>query len=122
MDTPTFIYELGSTDLRIQAISEIRLGIGDTKENKGARPDGSNYADHEIYHFYIQEDSDVGRASARGLENLATEWLRAPRTMFGSLVDPRHIGRGLQKQAKELRGLHGYSSVKSGGFSIQVTR
>ena len=113
-------YDLTSNDPRIKAISEVRLGIGDTKEGKGARPDGSNYSDDEVFHYYTEEEDHVGKASAKGLEILATEWLRAPRTMFGSLVDPRHIGRGLQRQAKELRSQHGYSTSQSGGFSIRV--
>lgn len=116
----SFSYNLNDNDPKIQVISNLRLNLGDATEDKGAKPDGTNLQDDELYYFYEDEGNNVGRAVARGCEVLATNWAKAPRTMFGSLVDPRHITKNYQNQAKEFRQQHGYYEGQPKAFSVSM--
>lgn len=117
-----FTYNLSDTDLDAKHISQIRLEVGDTSQDRGIKPDGTNYTDEEILHIYNNEDEVVGRAAARICEQQATAWSSVPRTMFGSLMDPRHVGRNYMRQAETLRRQYGYTDARSLPFSIPVKR
>jgi hypothetical protein len=116
----SFTYKLTSADLNESIVSKLRLEIGDESENRGVKPDGTNFADEELLFFYEEEGSVHGRAVAKALEVLAAQWSRAPRTMFGSLVDPRHIAKSYRATAGDLRLQHGYESSAVGGFSVSM--
>ena len=118
----TFSYDVESTTAKTLAISKIRLEIGDTSEERGVKPDGSNYTDEEIYLLYQDEDEIVGRTAARICEQLATSWSSVPRTMFGSLFDPRHVGRNYMRQSDNLRKRYGYTNDEASSFSIGMKR
>lgn len=118
----TVTYRLTSADLNEVAIAQIRLEVGDTSEERGIKPDGSNYQDDEIIYIYETEDSNVGRAAARICEQMATAWSSVPRTMFGSLFDPRKITWNFQKQAENLRMQHGITSATGTAFSVPTKR
>jgi hypothetical protein len=116
-----FTYFLSSTDSDIQVVSRIRLGIGDHKKAAGPQPDATNYQDDEILQIYADEGNDENRAMARLLEILATLWAGAPKTMFGSLIDPTRISRDYAMRAEKLRTQYGYGQGATGGFSVQMT-
>ena len=122
MSDTGFTYRLESGDLREQAIAKVRLDVGDTNEERGIKPDGSNYSDAEIWHIYNDEDEIVGRAAARICEQQATAWSSVPRTMFGSLFDPRHVGRNFMRLAKEFRRQYGHTDTRSSTFSAAMKR
>lgn len=63
-----FTYDL-TTDRGI-----VRLGLGDTVENAGPRPDKRNYSDAEIDYFIATETAGNTAATALGFETLASEW------------------------------------------------
>ncbi len=116
----SFTYNLNDKDTMVQIVSTLRLNLGDSTKDKGAKPDGTNFQDDELYYFYTDEGNNVGRATARGCEVLASHWSKAPRTMFGSLVDPRHVTRNYQKQANEFRKQYGYHEGRLGAFSVSM--
>lgn len=118
----TVTYRLNSSDLKEKAIAQIRLEIGDTDEERGVKPDGSNYSDDELWFIYSDEEENVGRSAARICEQLATSWSSVPRTMFGSLFDPRHVGRNYMRQADNLRKRHGYTAETATSFSVSMKR
>ena len=122
MSETGFTYRIDSADLREQAIAEVRLEVGDTSEERGIRPDGSNYSDAEIWHLYNLEGEIVGRTAARIAEQQAAAWSSVPRTMFGSLFDPRHVGRNFMRIAKDLRRQYGVTDVRSATFSAGMKR
>jgi hypothetical protein len=116
-----FSYDLANADNNIKIVSRIRLGIGDHVEDSGPQPDATNYQDEEILQIYDDEGSDESRTQARLLEMLAVTWATAPKTMFGSLIDPTRISRDLAARAEMLRTQHGYGQGATGGFSVQMT-
>ena len=116
----SFTYKLTSSNANEAIVSNLRLEIGDESENKGVKPDGTNFSDEELLYFYTQENSTHGRAVAKALEVLSAQWSRAPRTMFGSLVDPRHIAKSFRATAHDLRQQHGYTTSAVGGFSVAM--
>lgn len=116
----SFTYKLTSNDGDESIVAKIRLEIGDESEGKGVKPDGENFTDEELLFFYDEEDNNHGRAVAKALEVLSAQWSRAPRTMFGSLVDPRHIAKSFRATARDLRQQHGYTSSAVGGFSVAM--
>jgi len=118
----TVTYRLESPDLNEAAIAQIRLEVGDTSEERGIKPDGTNYQDDEIIYIYNLEGKNVGRAAAKICEQMATAWSSVPRTMFGSLFDPRSIVRNYQKQAMLLRNQHGMGAQSAVPFSIAMKR
>jgi hypothetical protein len=118
-----FTYRLESSDTREVAIAQIRLEVGDQNSDRGIKPDGDNYSDEEIWHIYTAlEGQLIGRAAARICEQQATAWSSVPRTMFGSLFDPRHVGRGFMARAKDLRRQYGTTTLGSTSFSVNVKR
>lgn len=121
-DETDFTYRLDSADLREQNIAKIRLEVGDTSEERGIKPDGENYSDTEIFYLFTEEDESIGRAAARVCEQQATAWSSVPRTMFGSLFDPRHVGRNFMRQAEKLRRQYGYTDERSATFSASMKR
>jgi hypothetical protein len=121
-DEIDFTYRLNSSETREAAIAQVRLEVGDNDIERGIRPNGKNYTDDELWYIYELEDSIVGRAAARICEQMATAWSSVPRTMFGSLVDPRHVGRNYMRQAETLRAEYGYTDTQSSSFSIPMKR
>lgn len=118
----TVTYRLESDDLNEVAIAQIRLEVGDTSEERGIKPDGSNYQDDEIIYIYNSEAQIVGRAAARICEQMATAWSSVPRTMFGSLFDPRKITWNFLKQAERLRAQYGVTTTTGTAFSLPTKR
>lgn len=115
-----FTYDISSADANEKIVSQIRLEVGDTSQERGVKPEGGNYTDEELLHIYEVEGESIGRAAARICEQLANAWSSVPRTMFGSLFDPRHVGRNYMRQAATLRSQYGYFETESTSFSISV--
>lgn len=119
----TFSYRLDSAELDESNIAKIRLEVGDTDEERGIKPDASNFSDQEILYIFGEEDDNVGRAAARICEQMATAWSSVPRTMFGSLFDPRAVVRNYMRQADNLRAMYGYTTdTAAGSFSVSMKR
>lgn len=119
----TFSYRLDSAVLEELNIAKIRLEIGDTSETRGVKPDATNYQDEEIIVLFNEEDQNVGRTAARICEQLATSWSSVPRTMFGSLFDPRHVVRNYMMRAQTLRDTYGHTAdTAAGSFSVGMVR
>lgn len=118
----SFTYRLDSSDINEAAIAKIRLEVGDENTDRGIKTDGSNYSDEEILYIYNEEAQIIGRAAARICEQQATAWSSVPRTMFGSLYDPRAIARNFRYRAEQLRMEHGRTVTGSQAFAIGVKR
>ena len=118
----TFTYRLDSSDTNEVAIAAIRLELGDANPDRGIKPDAENYTDEEIIYVYNQEDQLIGRAAARICEQQATAWSNVPRTMFGSLYDPRAVARNFRFRAAQLRQEHGRTVEGNQAFAIGVRR
>ena len=121
-ENPPITYKINSSDNTELNISAIRLEVGDTETTRGIKPNGKNYTDDEIIYLYDLEGQSIGRAAARICEQMANAWSSVPRTMFGSLFDPRHIGRNFMRQAETLRRQYGYFATESTSFSIAMKR
>lgn len=118
----TYTYKIIGGTNDEQVIAKIRLAIDDTVEDKGPRPDARNFSDEEILSVYADEGDSTDRAVANMLEKLSSAWARAPRTMFGSLIDPTRISRDYREQAMVLRQQYGYgASGAAAGFSLPMT-
>jgi hypothetical protein len=66
-----------TTDLT-HPIGQIRLYIGDSTENDGAKPHGINFTDAELTHFYDYSGRSVEGATALACETLAWLWSLEP--------------------------------------------
>lgn len=107
----TFTYNLSASgeDLRI---SKVRLEVGDTIENDGIRPDGSNLADAEVSYFLDKEDDDIGRAAAAVCESMANTWARYANTRVGPRrEDLSDVAESWAKRAEALRDQYGGGDV-----------
>lgn len=117
----TFTYDIESTDANTLVTSQIRLEAGDsTIEPRGIRPEGRNFTDHELTYFYEAESSNVGRAAARAVETAATEWSTVALNMrIGEHWEAGAQAANLQRRAKALRELHGFTPGKRPTYSVQ---
>jgi hypothetical protein len=70
----TFTYDLSSVDENLLNISRVRLELGDTEENVGVRPNGSNLQDEEILLWLEEEANDISQTVARAAAALANMW------------------------------------------------
>lgn len=69
-----FHYDLASSDANTALVSKVRLELGDTTENAGVRPDGTNFSDEELLHWLGEESNDVMLSAARACDALARAW------------------------------------------------
>lgn len=104
----------------------VRFELGDKTENRGALPDGLNFTDVEIEYLLTQENSDVNRAVARGLEVLANEWSSYSDLQVGDREElASQISRAYNRRARRQRELYGgedggvvsTSMIKVDGYS-----
>jgi hypothetical protein len=113
--TFTYVGDL-STDL-----DNVRFNIGDTVENTGVRPSGSNFTDEEIGGLITREGS-WQKATAAIYETLAAEYARFVNLTLGprreDMSDAAKMYKGL---AEEWRAEYGTSSAGRVGSSA-VTR
>ncbi len=118
-----FTYDL-TADGNVLIISKIRLQIGDTKEDNGPRPDGSNFSDEELLQLYATEGNHLKRAEAAVLEVLATEWSAfAGSHKLGPEFDMYQQAQQFRQQAQRLRDRYGYGDsdqATAAAFSIAV--
>lgn len=111
-----FTYDL-TTDT-----GKLRLEVGDTTEDSGPRPGGTNFSDAEMEHF-LSEEGTVGRAAARCCEVLATEWSRkAGSERLGPRSFARNQASEYRLAAELLRTQHGYPEATAGQFAGFNTR
>lgn len=107
----SFTYDLTT------AVGQIRLEIGDTSSatDEGIKPNGTNFSDEELTHFYTAESSNLLAAAARACEVLARMWVRAGKsvTIRGYRIDTTKKAEDLLDQARELRKQSG-TLFKSG--------
>ena len=99
----TFTYDLSAVDENLLNISRVRLELGDTQENVGVRPDGSNLQDEEILLWLDEETNDITRVVARAAASLANMWT----TVASITVGPRreelgNIAKGWADRAGSL--------------------
>src|SRR5262245_37899834 len=98
----TFTYDLAAVDENLLNISKVRLELGDTIENAGVRPDGSNLQDEEILLWLDEEDNDITKTVARACSALSKIWT----TVASITVGPRReelgqIAQGWADRAKQ---------------------
>ncbi len=102
-----FTYDIESADTDELAISKVRLEIGDTEENAGAKPRNQNFSDAEIQ-MLLDREGDEMRAAAGACEILARQWARVASAQVGPLRnDYNHVSEMYAAQAKELRAQYG---------------
>ena len=117
----TFTYDLANADDTIVLVSKIRLQVGDTTEDDGVLPDGSNLSDEEIEVLLDQEDDDYLRATAAACELLARHWARVADIAVGPRREAlSKVAESWRKQAKDMRARYGYGT--GGVFSAGVIR
>lgn len=115
-----FTYDLNSSDEMLRKVSQVRLHLGDTVENKGVRPDDSNLSDEEIAVLLNLEGDNVMRAVAAACEVLARMWARAANMWSGDRREElSQVALAYERQAKELRRQHGGGGT---AFSISFHR
>jgi hypothetical protein len=95
-----FTYNLASANEDTLNISRVRLELGDTVQNAGVRPDGSNLQDDEILLWLSEEENDISRTVARACSALANMWTNVANITVG----PRReelgkIAEGWEKRA-----------------------
>ena len=96
----TFTYDLSEDDENLLNISRVRLELGDTQQDAGVRPSGSNLTDEEILFWLEEEDNDIMRVVARAAQALALAWT----TVTNITVGPRReelgqVAEGWAKRA-----------------------
>ena len=69
-----FNYDLASSDTDIESISKVRFDLGDTVEDSGVLPDGSNLSDEEIQMVLDAAGADVDEAVGVLCGVLARRW------------------------------------------------
>ncbi|MBN1430450.1 MAG: hypothetical protein JXB07_18920 [Anaerolineae bacterium] len=117
----TFTYDLASSDAQVALISRVRLEIGDTVENDGVTPSGSNLSDEEITIFLDRESDDELRAAAAACEALARQWARVANIAVGPRrEDLGKVAAEWRASAAELRRQYGYG--EGGMISAGVMR
>lgn len=52
----------------------MRLELGDSVLNNGILPEGDNFSDEELSHFYTEESQDFWEAIARAFDSAASRW------------------------------------------------
>lgn len=80
-----FSYILNSSDATIAAVARVRLEIGDTVEDAGILPDGTNFSDEEIT-VYL---TDYSNSVAQTVNALAGVLSRRWATVADVSVGPR---------------------------------
>lgn len=106
-----FVYNIGSENDPIAAISEIRLQIGDSLEGQGPRPDGRNFSNAEINSFLTREGGHIQRTIALALEVLAAEWSKeASRQQLGPASSEANQARAYGERAAILRSTYGFNT------------
>jgi hypothetical protein len=113
----TFTYSDASisTDL-----AKVRLEVGDTTQNSGPRPGGSNYSDAEI-NYFLDQETTVGRAAARAFEVLAAEWSRYAGSLgLGPRQQAFQQAQSYRDQARIYRRLHGGAARAGASGVIRV--
>jgi len=124
----TFTYDVEAIGNEL-VIAKLRLRIGDTIQDSGARPSGLNYSDEELLLAYSEEVSDLGRTHAYLCETLAAEWSKNTLTWrLGQESESARQAKEFRELAKTLRTRHGYTETggqadnAKSGFSIGVKR
>ena len=108
----SFTYDL-TTDA-----GKLRLEIGDSTEDAGVRPDGSNFSDEEIAYIFDQEGS-LGCAVARACEMLATLWATAADLTVGPRSEKLgQVADRFEVRAKALRVQYGGGSTGARGVGV----
>lgn len=108
----TFTYSLSSN------IGKVRLLLGDTTDNSGPRPDGSNFEDDELDFFLELEGESVDLATARACEVLATQWAAVADLTVGPRKESlSQIAVRFAERARELRSTVVVPGYVSMGFA-----
>ena len=121
-----FNYDLSSSTSSIVTVSKIRLAVGDTVLNKGARPRLENFSDAEILFFYSEEGNHLKRATAAAFEALSAFWSSyAGSKKLGPESRSSRQAAAFAQAAARLRDQFGYADddtqlAKQGGLSIPV--
>jgi hypothetical protein len=106
----TFTYDLANADPDIALISRVRLEIGDTVEDDGVTPSGSNLSDEEIAILLAREGGEM-RATAAACELLSRQWSRVANIAVGPRrEDLGKVAEDWRKSAAEIRERYGYAS------------
>jgi hypothetical protein len=71
----SFQYDISDTT---DISSMMRLEIGDIRHEDGILPEGRNFSDEELDHFYDQEDDDFWLAVGRTFDAAAAQWAPYP--------------------------------------------
>lgn len=112
-----FSYDLESTDNQILLISQVRLEIGDTVEDSGVRPDGSNLSDAEILIWLGRTSNSIAGAAALASDALSRMWAGVRDVEdIGSKDKASQVSQAWASLAIGLRG-----SIY-GGFAVEIGR
>lgn len=117
----SFTYSLDNVDPNIAMIADVRLIVGDTREDAGPRRDQTNFSDAEIlkrlsrYSTASSTDSRVDMAAADLCDMLANDWApvaswsAGPRSEQVGDISKRWADRAAQLRADA--GFSGYINL-----------
>lgn len=116
----TFTYDLSSIDENLLNISKVRLELGDTTQNAGVRPDGSNLADEEILLWLDEESNDINRTVARACLALSKMWT----TVANLTVGPRReeLGQVAQGWADRAKQAPPYDITRDPNYAVKIRK
>lgn len=85
-------------------VGKVRLLVGDTVQDSGVRPDGSNFTDDEIDYFLDAEGDSIDMATARACDVLATQWANVADLSVGPRRESlSQVAERYAERAKQLR-------------------
>ena len=109
-----FTYDLQHSDPIIKDTSLMRFWLGDTVENKGVQPNGSNFSDEELTQLLNGENKMPMRGVAAGLELLANSWAaHAGELRLGPESEVSSQAETYQQRAIQMRQIHGFAPPSS---------
>jgi len=115
-----FTYDLASVDENLLNISKVRLELGDTTENTGVRPDGSNLQDEEILLWLGEESNEINRTVARACLALSKMWTNVANITVG----PRReeLGQVAQGWADRAKQAVPYDVTQDPNYVVKIRK
>ncbi len=114
-----------------EIVGKIRLELGDNQADPGGMlPNGRNFSDEELTHFYTEEGSHFWRGVARAFEAASAVWAQEPVAyQLGPEKEQISTADKLAEKARKLRVRYGhadaatgpaYQTAVSGAVKVQV--
>ena len=122
----SFSYDIEATDTDYLRRSRMRLELGDQRQDpNGMLPEGRNFSNAELDHFYDQESDDLWLSVARAFDSAAAEWAQYPNEIrLGpetQKLTANAYFAGRAQAIRTKRQLPGSASVAKSEYAFDVT-